>query len=58
MNLWKIGLETILKETEDRFARVNKYIEDTDGKVKYDEAMDLLRDIIVEIEKCAIVIRR
>lgn len=51
MNFWEIGLETMLKETEDRFAKVDMYIEEEEGKVRYDEAMDLLRAIIKEVEK-------
>ena len=51
MNFWDIGLKTMLKEAEDRFAGVDMYIVDEDGKFKYDEAMDLLRAIIMEVEK-------
>ena len=51
MNFWEIGLETMLKEVEDRFTKVDMYIIEEEGKVRYDEAMDLLRAIIMEVEK-------
>lgn len=51
MDFYKIGFKTVLEKTEDMFTKIQMYINDEEGLVKYDEAMDMLRAIIQEVNK-------